>query len=126
MAAGTAQFVGKIYYPELKEIGEGNCYLKFNLGMSSYDNGKKAWTVEFVPLVVFGELARHTHRAITEEGHNFCMAFADVRCRPFVTKSGHKNRIPSFECRQIVTAKAQKNGPAEEKDHDTTGDGTPF
>jgi hypothetical protein len=111
VAAGTAQFVGKIYYPELKELAEDNCYLRFNLGMSIYDRSKKAGSVEFVSLVAFGDIARMADRLIKEEGHNFCMAFVDVRCRPFVTKNGHKNRIPSFECRHLIT----KNVPNREQ-----------
>ena len=126
MAPGTAQFVGKIYYPELKELPGDNCYLKFNVGMSIYDRNKKSSSMEFVSLIVFGELARATNSAIIEDGHDFCMAFADVRCRQFVTKNGHKNRIPSFECRQLITRKAPKREQHDSADYGHADSSKPF
>jgi hypothetical protein len=94
--------------------------------MSIYDRNKKAGSVEFVSLVAFGYIARMANRAIGEEGHDFCMAFVDVRCRPFVTKNGHKNRTPSFECRQLITKRAPKRDQRDAADGGPPSSSDPF
>jgi hypothetical protein len=127
MGAGTAQFMGKIYFPEFKELDRGNCYLKFNLGMSIYDRVKKVRNVEFVSLVAFGELAKRTYQDIQKDGHDFCMAFAEVRCNPFITKSGQKNHIPSFQCTHICTKKFHGDPQTGDAAPEDSGNGeTPF
>ncbi|MDR0727360.1 MAG: single-stranded DNA-binding protein [Puniceicoccales bacterium] len=115
MSAGTAYFTGKISMVEAKQLPNGMNLVRINLEMSIEGFEEAPPTTEIIQLSVFGKKAVILKRKL-EEGDNYAMVTADVRCRPFKNKDGVIKAFPSFNVRNIVTERR-----SEAKAHDPDG-----
>jgi single-stranded DNA-binding protein len=59
-------------------------------------------TTETIQISVFGKKAMVLKRKL-DQGDNFAMVIADVRCRPYTGKDGTTKAFPSFNVKNIVT-----------------------
>jgi hypothetical protein len=102
MSSGTAYFVGKISLVEAKQLANGMDLVKINLEMSIEGFDETPATAEIIQLSVFGTKAMILKRKL-DQGDNFAMVVADIRCRPYKNKDGVTKAFPSFNVRNIVT-----------------------
>jgi hypothetical protein len=103
MAMGTAYFSGKITCGEFKEFENGKGILTINLTMVVPGYQDAPATEETLQLSAYGQRAQILRRKLADDGHNYAMVQADVRCRPFIGKDGSTRAFPSFSIREICT-----------------------
>jgi hypothetical protein len=122
MAPGTAYFSGRVSLVEAKKLPNGTDLARINLEMSIEGFDEAPPTTENIQLSVFGEKAMGLKRRL-EQGDNFAMISAEVRCRPYTNKDGVTRAFPSFNVRSIVTERRSK---PKAQDSDDLNDNIPF
>jgi single-stranded DNA-binding protein len=110
---------------EAKQLQNGMNLVRINLEMSIEGFEEAPPTVEIIQLSVFGKKAAILKRKL-DEGDNYAMITADVRCRPYKNKDGVTKAFPSFNVRNIVTERRNEAKAHDPDGFDDGADQVPF